>query len=89
MKSLKKVLGKHDRVWFFIEDDEKTLFLQWAKDNNCKWMNGDEIKPDEDNCGYHMGINKTLSIGFVGGMCWGPGKRSGIKVVNFAEIIDD
>lgn len=89
MKSLKKLLGKKDRIWFSIEDEDKTLFLQWAKDNNCKWMNGDEIKPDVDNCGYHMGINNTLSIGFVSGMCWGYARAIGVKVVNFKDILED
>lgn len=89
MRNLKEVLGKDRHIWLSIEENDKTAFLQWAKDNNCKWMNGDEIKPDQDNCGYHMGISKDLSIGFVGAMCWCLAKKGKVKRINFKEIIGD
>lgn len=88
MRSLKEVLGKNKHAWFSVEESERRAFLQWAKDNDCKWMNGDEIKPAEDNCGYHMGISKDRSIGFVSAMCWCLAKKGEVIKVNFKEIGD-
>ena len=49
MKTLKQFLKDDERVWFEITEQDKEKFLQFAKDNNCKWMNGDEILPKKDN----------------------------------------
>lgn len=90
MEDLKKLLSGKDRVWFYVQDEDGVAFLQWAKDNGCKWMNGDEIKPDQDNCGYHMGIDPKLSMGFVSGICWGMGSRCPtIRVVKFKELLEN
>lgn len=89
MKSLKEVLGKDKHIWFSIGENDKTAFLQWARDNKCKWMNGDDIKPDKDNCGYHMGISSDLSMGFVSAMCWCLANQGNVRKVQFKEIIGD
>ena len=63
----------------------KTSTLLFAKENGCKWINGREIKIDEDKCGHFMGIDKDMKIGFVSAMCWVHAKDK-IKKLEFENI---
>lgn len=69
MKKLKDLLKNNEQVWFSIQDNEnqKVAFLNWAKQNNCKW-NNKIISPEKDVCSIFMGINKNLILGCVGGI---------------------
>ena len=71
MKKLKDLLEENEQVWFLIEDDksQKTAFLNWAKQNNCKWINK-VIDSQKDKCGTFMGIDSGYVLGYVGGHCW-------------------
>jgi len=90
MKTLKELLKKDYHIWFEIyDDDEKLKFLQFAKDNGCKWISGDEINPNENNCGYHMGINKDLQIGFVSMWCWFANAKNKPRKIKFSEVIGE
>ena len=87
MKTLKQFLKDDERVWFEITEQDKEKFLQFAKDNNCKWMNGDEILPKKNNCGSHMGINKDLELGFVSLCCWFLKADNEPRKIKFKDVI--
>lgn len=53
----------------FENDNERKEFSNFAKNCDCKWVNGEEIKPD-DICGSFAGISKTKVIGNVSPMVW-------------------
>lgn len=89
MKKLKELLKRDYHIWFDISEEEKERFLQFAKDNGCKWMNGDEIKPGKDNCGFHMGINNKLQLGFVSMWCWFAKAENEPRKIKFNEIIGE
>ena len=89
MKSLKEVLGNDKRVWFDIWQEDFKTFLQYAKDNGCKWMNGDEIKVDKDHIGHHMGINKDLQLGFVSMWAWFAKADNEPRKINFKDFMGE
>ena len=68
-KKLQKLLKK-GQVWFDIPDENKKMFLRFAKFNGCKWINGDNIYPESDLCSSHMAITPNLELGYVSAMCW-------------------
>ena len=47
MSKLEERLKKEDAIGFILEKDEREKFLRWAKANDLKWMNGEEIKETE------------------------------------------
>ena len=88
MKTLKKLLGNEERVWLDVSPRDFVSFLTFAKNNDCKWMNGDDIKPKLDlrkhKHALFMGISNDRNLGFVSGMCWSLGKD--IKKFNYKDI---
>ena len=62
-------------------------FLLYAKENGCVWLDGSEINPNKDNCGYHMGIRKDLTMGFVSCLCWHMNQSNKPKKLIFKEIL--
>ena len=89
MKKLKELLKDNEQVWFQIEDNrrEKIAFLNWAKQNNCKWRDK-AIEPEIDNCGIFMGIDRNLILGYVGGHCWFEANNTPQKI-KFKELIGE
>ena len=85
MKSINEILKKEGKVFFHVEPHVTNEFLLFAKENGCKWINGREIKIDEDKCGHFMGIDKDMKIGFVSAMCWVHAKDK-IKKLEFENI---
>ena len=85
MKNLKEILCKEKHVWFHVRTQDSKEFLQFAKENGCKWMCGDEVEIDKDNCDHFMGINKNLQLGFVSAMCWFYAKDK-VKKIEFESI---
>lgn len=89
MKNLKDLLKNNKQVWFQIENDrnQKIAFLNWAKQNNCKW-NDSVIEPEKDLCGSFMGIGSDLILGYVGGHCWFEATNPPQKI-NFKELMGE
>ena len=71
---------KNGQIWFNIKKKDKTIFLNYAKNNGCKWVDGKEISPTTDECGCHMGITPDLLLGFVGCHCWFASKNTPRKL---------
>ena len=86
MKSIKQILKNNKHVWFFVEDEDKKDFLKFAKENNCKWINGEEIDVENHNCGHFMGITNDLKMGFISSQCWIIKGRNAAKKILFKEI---
>ncbi|MBE5738928.1 MAG: hypothetical protein E7354_04300 [Clostridiales bacterium] len=89
MKNLKELIKNDERVWFEIEDSHKKQFLLFAKDNNCTWMNGDEILPTENNCGNLMGINSENKLGFVATYCRHIKPINMPRIIKFSQILGE
>ena len=72
MKTLDELLMEYntDIVLFRVEDEDGKAFLKWAKDNGCTWINNKEIDVIKDYWGYHMGIGKDRTIGYIMTMIW-------------------
>ena len=87
MKSLKEIMGKDRHVWFDIWEEDFKAFLQFAKDNGCKWMNGDEINVEKDHIGHHMGINKDKQLGFVSMWCWFAKAKNEPRKIEFKKLL--
>ncbi len=85
MINFKSFLQSHEHAWFCINKTDKKKFLFLAKQNGCKWINGDEINPYKDNCTNFMGINKNLQLGFVSAMCWCIDKNK-ITKIQFSDM---
>ena len=76
-------LGKEE-IWFCVDKKDWKRFLKFAKDNGCKWLNGEEINPETDNCGFHMSIQNHI-LAHVPMYSWFYTKDRR-KVMNFNEI---
>ncbi len=89
MKKLKDLLKDNKQVWFFVEEDreQKIAFLNWAKQNGCRWGDG-LIEPQKNDCGTFMGIDSNLTLGYVGGHCWFEAKNSPQKI-KFSDFLGE
>lgn len=86
MNIIKNLLEDKKKLYISILENEKESFLEFAKSNNCEWLDGDEIKPKQHNCGYHMCISKNRKLAFVEMNCWFLNKDSSIKKINYSDI---
>jgi len=89
MKTLKELLKEDEHIWFEIVDQDKEKFLQFAKENGCKWMNSDEVCPNKDYCSNYMGINNNLQLGFVSLCCWFAKAENEPRKIKFKDILGD
>ncbi len=55
----KDVCAGEEVVWFTLSDKENEgrLFLQWAKELGCVWINGEEIDPEKGTDFFTLSIN--------------------------------
>ena len=89
MKTIKELLKKDKHIWLFVEEDYKKEFLQFALNNGCTWLNGTEIKPNEDNCGHFMAITKNKHIGFIAAQCWIMQGKDMPRKIKFSDILGE
>ena len=73
---LKKPGEKRRAVFFELVNNRRReyVFLKFAKLKGYMWINNDEIKPKEDNCGNFMSLNSEHTMGFVSGQIYMMGK---------------
>ena len=88
MSKLEEMLKKEGKIGFTLERDECKKFLQWAKANDFKWMNGEEIKTTDD-CFFHMVISKNKTIANISGLCWVKDKKHPACRMTFKNFLKD
>ena len=89
MKTLKEIFKRDNHVWFGVDEEDKVEFLQYAKHNGCKWISGEEINPNEDNCSCFMGINNKRQLGYVSGMCWVSAGKNDVRKIKFKDVLGE
>ncbi len=87
MKGVKEILNGDKRVWFLVEDKDFKSFLKFARDNGCKWLNGDEILVDNDHISHHMSINSANQIAFVPVWAWFALAQNPTRKILFSEVL--
>lgn len=89
MINLKQLLSVNQQIWIKVDNKKETQvkFLEWAKQNGCRW-NNKEIDSQNDKCGFFMGIDKNLILGYVGLICWKNSKNAP-KKIDFYEILGE
>lgn len=89
MKTLEQLLNGKQQIWIKVDNKKQTQtkFLEWAKQNGCKW-NDREIDPQNDKCGFFMGIDKNFILGYVGLICWNKSENAPQKI-DFNEILGE
>ena len=83
----KDVCGKEESVWFTLSDmeNEGRLFLQWAKELGCVWMNGEEIDPSKGTDFFTLSIHSDGTLANVPAMARVAKKFKGVKRVCFSD----
>ena len=83
----KDVCGKERCIWFTLSDMEKEgkLFLRWAKELGCVWLNGEEIDPEKGTDFFVLSIHANGTIANVPAMARAAKQFKGIKRVNFKD----
>lgn len=82
MNNILEEIKKHKNLWFEIDEDSKVEFLKVTKAISAKWINGKEIFPETDICGHFMGIDDSLTIGYVSPLCFFKAKNKP-KIIKF------
>lgn len=60
---MKNLLNDKNDVFVELKEDERKLFLEWAKDNGYVWISGNkQIDIDNDVCSYHIVINTQKKL---------------------------
>ena len=88
MKNIKEILENDDCVWFVINENDRKEFLEYAKDNGCKWLDGSEINLSKDKCGFCMGIRKNLTMGVVPMFSWVKKENTKPTIIKFKDILE-
>ena len=88
MKRVEELLAKEEwnkenSIWFEVYPEDEKEFLKYAKENGCKWLNGEEIDLEKVHGGYHMSISKKLTLAFVPYFAWGYYKEKRDKALKF------
>ena len=86
MSKLEALLEKENKIGLILERDECKKFLQWAKLNGLKWMNGEEIKESGD-CFFHMVVSKDKTIANISGLCWVKDKKHPACRMTFKDFL--
>lgn len=83
----KDVCGKEKSVWFTLSDmeNEGRLFLQWAKELGCVWMNGEEIDPSKGTDFFTLSIHSDGTLANVPAMARVAKKFKRVKRVCFSD----
>ena len=87
MRDLKELLREKGEIGFILDEDERSDFLRFAKANGFKWLNGKEIKEDDD-CFFHVAVSENYTIANISAMCFIKNKRRPafrMKFKDFAE----
>lgn len=81
----KDVCGNEESVWFVLSDmaEEGRLFLQWAKELGCVWMNGEEIDSEKGTDFFTLSIHANGTLANVPAMARVSKRSKKIKRVNF------
>ena len=86
MSKLEEMLKKEGKIGFILERDECKKFLQWAKANDLKWMNGEKIK-ETDDCFFHMVVSKDKTIANISTLCWIKDKTYPSRRLSFKDFL--
>jgi len=74
MEKLKTLLQNNAQVWLEVKQKDFKKILNFAKENNYKWVNGKEINPKDDLKNMKttalIGFSQNKYIGFISAMCW-------------------
>ena len=79
-------MKKEDAIGFILEKDEREKFLRWAKANDLKWMNGEELK-ETDDCFFHMAVNADKTIANIAALCWVKDKKRPARRMVFKDFL--
>jgi len=78
MSKIKELLNEHERVWFYIENDETRIrFMQEVEKMGGRFLDGSE--PKEHSCGRIMAFGRDNRIAYVSLMVW---------CMSFSEEVD-
>ena len=89
MLNLKELLKQEKEIWIRVEKSEKKRFLTLLKEQNVKWIDGQEINVEKDKISYFMGVNSNFELGFVSPMCWCSNiKNNTKKKYEFKELLN-
>lgn len=86
MSKLEEILKKENKIGFILESDGCKKFLQWAKANNLKWMNGQEIR-ETDDFFFHMVEGEDKTIANVSALCWIKDKNNPVYRMTFKDFL--
>ena len=86
MSKLEEILKKENKIGFILESDGCKKFLQWAKANNLKWMNGQEIK-ETDDFFFYMVVSEDKTIANVSALCWIKDKKNPVCRMTFKDFL--
>lgn len=86
MKNFKKLLNEKGQIWLSVNEKNKLDFFNFVKNLGCVWIDGKDINPTKDKCGYHMGISNNLKIGYVASICWVANKNNDPIKIDFNDV---
>lgn len=69
MPKIKDLFKEHERVWFYIDNDETGVrFMKEVKELGGTFLNGEPI--DEHSCGKVMAFGRNNKLAYVSLMVW-------------------
>jgi len=88
MEKLNKLLQNGKEIWLEVEPKDFGKLLNFAKENEYKWINGNEIDLLNDlkniNHPTLLGL-QNKQIGFVSAICWHCAKDE--KKIKFSDLV--
>ena len=82
-----KDVCKDEEIWFTLSNKLKDgrLFLKWAKDLGCVWINGEEIDPSKGTDFFTLSIHSDGTLANVPAMALASKQFEGVKRVRFKD----
>ena len=88
MKRIEEILEKEKMIWIEVERKNAKEFLNFAKLNNFKWLNGKIINPDTNKPFFHLSLDINKTLANVAMFAWLSPSSNKIKKLTFEELID-
>ena len=75
LDQIEKLLTEHRKIWFFVKDEEKELFVKCMDQIGASFWDGSSLS--RENCQKFIALDQDKKLTYVSGMAWVASEHKG------------